>query len=384
MPASQSFTEMRRRNASELVNMVRKSPGISRAELSKRTGLSKAAVSDIVDELLYKFVLLESGDLSSTGGRPAIGLRFNSESRYVLGCSIEDYEMSFCIMNLDGEVQHERVQVLQPSWKAIDVSSVLHSFIQSALEKFDLSIDRICSTCFAIPGPLIRKDGEVDLSRMGEFGELVALMENALGSPIKVESNTFAAAKAEANFYEIGDEELVLVVRIGHNVRSVLIRGASFIRGARGSAGEFGHLSVPGGEKLCSCGSIGCVNTLASVPEILNSCREYGLSVKNVDELAYLAKIGDMSATKIINEAVQALLAGLHSVIELLAPHSIILCGPESIVEETMEAASESELIRSSCLKNNCLLVNGKVGHKPESFGSGLIALGLVPVVPRA
>ncbi|NJL70473.1 MAG: winged helix-turn-helix transcriptional regulator [Candidatus Competibacteraceae bacterium] len=60
-----------------MVSLVRNNPGISRAEIAKEASLTKSTVSAIVDHLLREAVLEEIGAKPSSGGRPALELRFN-------------------------------------------------------------------------------------------------------------------------------------------------------------------------------------------------------------------------------------------------------------------------------------------------------------------
>ncbi|MBK9773931.1 MAG: winged helix-turn-helix transcriptional regulator [Candidatus Obscuribacter sp.] len=103
---SRSFVDMRRRNALSILDVVRHQPGVSRADLSRAVNLSRATVSNIVDELISIGMLEEIGAMNTSRGRKPIGLNFCPHSRYEAGVSIEDGKCRIAICDLDGNPTH--------------------------------------------------------------------------------------------------------------------------------------------------------------------------------------------------------------------------------------------------------------------------------------
>ena len=80
--------DMRRSNRSVLLTSIFRDGPLSRHELSDRTSLSPASVSNLVSELIAEGVVEEAGSVESEGGRPRVLLRVAREFRYVVGAEV--------------------------------------------------------------------------------------------------------------------------------------------------------------------------------------------------------------------------------------------------------------------------------------------------------
>src|SRR5215475_3421262 len=93
-----------------LDHVLRSAAPISRARLASATGLTRATVSAIVDDLIRATLIMESGP-SQTGaaGRPSIGLVAHPSGPVAIGLEINVDQLAVCAVDLTGQVTHEAI-----------------------------------------------------------------------------------------------------------------------------------------------------------------------------------------------------------------------------------------------------------------------------------
>lgn len=367
---------MRRRNIDVVVNCVRDNPGISRAEIAKEASLAKATISEIVEDLLKKKVLKDIGSKASSGGRPAVGLKFNPSFGYVFGICLDETDVSACLLDLDGNVCSEVRSSVGFNWTAEQVSRLLMDSLQTKLAERFCSVTSILALGLAIPGPVdLGRDGRAE-AVCGEYGQVIQILRKHFECPMVIDSNTNMSALAEVKESQTQDSDLVLVIRLGHMVRTALVAGGKILSGSGGLAGELGHINLPYNQSLCSCGMIGCINTVAGIGAMLERSQRAGIDVGSFDELVTRCISGDSDARQIVKAAGEAVGYGLSMAINLIAPHVVIVSGPAAAAEELILGPLRDSASKT-CLANNddrCRIIAGRAGDKAESYGAALLA----------
>lgn len=92
---------------------------------------------------------------------------------------------------------------------------------------------------------------------------LGAALRDRIGVPVVVENDVNAAALGAARVLDLDDTDLALL-NIGTGLGAGLVTGGRLRRGARGAAGEIGHVPVDPSGPACGCGQRGCLEMLAS------------------------------------------------------------------------------------------------------------------------
>jgi glucokinase len=109
-----------------------------------------------------------------------------------------------------------------------------------------------------------------DLSGLDLFGELRKLT----GLPVVLDNDSNAAAYGEFLCGAGRGARTMLYVGIGTGVGSGLVIDGRVFRGPNGYAGEFGHITIDPDGIECACGNVGCLETVASAPNIVRRARE--------------------------------------------------------------------------------------------------------------
>ncbi|MFG3577948.1 ROK family protein [Micromonospora chersina] len=149
-----------------------------------------------------------------------------------------------------------------------------------------------------------------------------------LGRPVRVTNDVNAAALGECWAGAGRDNAHVLLVAVGTGLGGALVRNGRVEAGARGAAGEVGHLPAPGAERLrCGCGRHGHLEAIASGSGLAAAYAvETGTEVTG-RTVADRATAGDAVARRVVDRAGAALGAALAGLVALLDPDAVLVAG---------------------------------------------------------
>ncbi|MCX6559091.1 MAG: ROK family protein [Candidatus Aminicenantes bacterium] len=177
--------------------------------------------------------------------------------------------------------------------------------------------------------------------------EIEAVLERLLGVPVRADNDANLAAFGEWRHGAGRGVANLILLTIGTGIGAGIIADGKLLRGARGYAGEVGHMSIrPDGEP-CACGGRGCLETEASARAIIRRYREAAGAdgPLTAEEIQALATAGDDKARMAIAESARCLGLGLGILINLLNPEKILLGGGvlgagDDIIRPAAEEAS--------------------------------------------
>jgi glucokinase len=226
-----------------------------------------------------------------------------------------------------------------------------------------------------------------DVSTIDIYGELRA----ATRLPVVFENDANAAAYGEwRSGAGRGTNDLVYVT-LGTGIGAGIIQGGRLQRGSRGFAGEFGHLKITADGLECGCGSSGCLETIASGPNIVRRTRErlfadpsYALSPLaekmrgklTCEDVVEAAVAGDRLARSILSETGLYLGMMIANVVNLLNVDMVILGGPVMRGNGVLLEASVEEAARRAFTPSfaSCRIVAGELGDDAGLVGAAMLA----------
>lgn len=202
---------------------------------------------------------------------------------------------------------------------------------------------QIAAVGVAIPGLVNRKTDRVIASRdlpASVRENLHAELTKATGLRIELENDANAAAYGE---YKVGagrGARNMFYITIGEGIGGAIILDGKLWTGASGFAGEVGHITIDTEGIECVCGNTGCLETVASSPNIVRRANErlYRDSTSSLSRLAmnknftaadvaHEAKNGDDFSLMMIERTGRYIGTGVASVINLLNMERIVLGG---------------------------------------------------------
>jgi glucokinase len=166
------------------------------------------------------------------------------------------------------------------------------------------------------------------------------LLERAADCPALIEMDAYASALGEAwKGVGAGVDYFVYIV-VGTGVGAGILMEGRVFRGWRGTAGEFGHMTIYPDGPLCNCGRYGCLEALAAGPAIAQRARGairqgrrsamqdlVGAGEITAAVVFDAARLGDDVAQEVVHRTAEFLAIGLSNVIHLLNPRVIGLGG---------------------------------------------------------
>ncbi|MFE5582985.1 ROK family protein [Kitasatospora sp. NPDC056531] len=330
-PASQQG--MRRANLALVLGVIACGPR-SRAEVAAETGLTRAAVSSLAEQLISAGLVVEEGPAAPSGkvGRPGTALGLNPLGPGGLGAEIGVRHLGVCVVDLRGEVRAwRRQEVVNRGRQPAAVMADLARLVRSAVAESGL---RPAGLTLAVPG-LVGASGV--LQRAANLGwqdvPLAPELRPALRTagdrlaelPVQADNEANLGGLAE-RWLDEGPEDF-LYVSAEAGVGAAIVVGGRLLRGARGYAGEFGHVPVHPEGMRCACGAHGCLEQYAGEAAVL---RAAGLTAARGDWVTLLAEragAGDGPALAALAGAGSALGIAAAGAVNLLDPAEVVLGG---------------------------------------------------------
>lgn len=371
---------MRELNERIVLGLLRQEGPISRAELARRSNLSRSTVSSIIAALLASDLVRETGIGSSQGGRRPIMIEFNYQSGFVVGIELGNTTMTLLLTDLAAQVLRRvecPIDISQgPSICIPQVARLLDETLAAAR----LSRAKIFGVGVGVPGPLAFATGRpIAPPVMPGWHDvpLRKLLETALGLPVFVENDANLGALAEHRWGAARGRQNVAYLYLGSaGVGSGLILDGRLYRGDIGSAGEIGHLMVDEDGPECRCGSSGCLEAVVGAPALLRRAHAAGLACERMDDLVALARAGEPMAARLIGEAGAHLGVAIASLLNMVNPGCVVVGG-------SLAKAGEPLLkpLRAALRRRGLAAAVDHVQIVPGALGADVVAIGAVSIV---
>ncbi|GGJ49931.1 ROK family transcriptional regulator [Deinococcus roseus] len=360
---------------------------ISRAELSRRIGLSRSAISSIVSELLDVNLVLELGLGASLGGRKPTILRLHENAACLLAVDIGKRHLGVALMDLRCNIIEQVSCEHHREYSPEDTYEELEQVIQGFKKKHPEKATRIATIGVSIAGPVNYKTGQViqppSLPSWNNEN-VAAALSRRFNTPVYVDNDANLGALAELHFSGISDQHLIYLKCATGIGAGILIDGKIY-RGVSGGAGEIGHTSINENGPVGPSGYPGSLESYVSgamlLQRMLELLPQYPQSVLRADSslqhLALSAKAGDELATLIVQEAGQHLGIAIANVVNLFSPGEVILGGDLSLAEEALLEPLQQMLEQRTMLINreqtNVRLT--RFNTLTSLYGAGVLAL---------
>ncbi len=366
--------DLQKLNRSLVMRLIHKLGICSRAEVAKRSGLTKASITGITQQLIDAGVVKEVGLIDGAKGRRSIGLALCLEHYLCIGIRLTRKDVRGGLFDVAGEIYADEQRQIPVNATPEDAMALMKDIIEKLLKKGDGR--KVLGIGLAVPGPVIYDEDKIAFMSAFPGWENISIKKElfaAFGIPVLLEHDGVCFAMSEWWDRDSQDYRLMVCVLAGQGVGAGIVEGGRPIRGALGCAGELGHMSLDVHGPRCDCGNFGCLEKYAStlalekrMAEALESRPQHPLHGRapGYREILGAVRAGDPLATELFTEASTYLGYGIVSLINLLNPDIVVVTDSLAECDELMREVLE-RTIRSRLSEN--IFSRTKLVVKPSS-----------------
>ncbi|MEU8115828.1 ROK family transcriptional regulator [Micromonospora sp. NPDC048947] len=321
----------------ELLRWVATGAAVSRADLSRLSGLSPSTVSQRVEALISQGLLEEAGAGRSRGGRRPRQLAVPTGGAVVGAIDLGAHHARVGTLDLSGRVVKARTLPVRiedgPEAVLGALLAEVATLVGSAPAAGDLAVaggSALRGVGIGIPGPVQHSTGRiVSPSRMPGWNgfDVAAFCAGRVDVPVIVDNDANLMALG-AHRTAHSELDHAVYIKAGTGIGSGVIASGRLHRGAQGSAGDISHCRVVADPAPpCTCGNAGCLEAVASGAALVTALREQGVPVSDLTGVIRLIDDGDRQATALARQAGRAVGEILAVVVNFFNPQVVAIGG---------------------------------------------------------
>jgi predicted NBD/HSP70 family sugar kinase len=380
---SGSLESLRERNRHRVLSALRVAGITSRAELARRTGLSRTTVSSLVGDLVRDGLVAERVDHTAApgaqGGRPPILVSIDRQAGTAVGIDIGRSHVTVAVADLGHTVLAELRRELPTDHHADQGLNAASELMDTALA--EAGVDRSCvlGVGMGLPGPVHAATGTVGSTSIlpGWVGVAAArAMSDRLSLPVSVDNDANLGALAEHVWGAGEGVPDMIYLKLATGIGAGLVLGGRLYVGAGGTAGELGHTIIDEHGPVCRCANRGCLETLASgaaTVELLRPTLGEDLTLSRVVELTL---DGQPAATRVVADAGRHIGRAVANLVNLLNPSRIVVGGEMAACGDVL-----LDPLRQECLRHTISSAGDDVEIHHSPLGDRAQVLGALALV---
>ena len=371
--------------------LLRTTEPLSRAELAKRTGLTKATMSLLVSMLVDDGVVREGEpSVQSSYGRPSTPLLIAGGRYCGIGLQVNTNGYGVIVLDLDGTVISERW--VDADMSAPDADEVFAELDALAMEQEALLAERgytVAGAGLALPG-LVTGDmrllmarnlgwEQLDLTRFDVMRRLDVTAGNEANMAALAQIPGYAMRRDGDGI--VGPSESFIYLSTDVGIGGAVVRNGHVEIGDHGFGGELGHTSVELRGPVCRCGRRGCLETYAGRRAMVESAGIASGSAaarrESVDELIDRWCAGDVRVAAVVNKAIEAMVSSIASAINVCDIETVVLGGVwsqfGSEIAVQMQSALQRQVLGYPEVRAKVLMAD--VTSRPALVGAAAMGL---------
>ncbi|HYJ76422.1 MAG TPA: ROK family protein [Kineosporiaceae bacterium] len=334
-----STTDLGARNARLIAEAILDGGAVSRAQLSRSTGLSKPTVSIAIAALQRDGVIREVGRTSGHPGATAVLYDVAPDAGTALAVDVGRRLIRACVTDLAGRRLAERTEPTRGTSAAV-LAAQLVALAADLVAESGVRGTALVAVTVGVPGVVAPDGGRVRLARSLpglQRGEPAAALREALGVPVELANDVNLAATAELAFGHGRRAPDFAFLSVGTGIGLALVLDGRLRSGATRSAGEIGYLPVPPASEAPAvppgpaprrrrpAGHV--LEEVAAAEGVVRAARRRGLRASSARAVIEHARAGDTRALEVVREQARHLAMGVVAVSAVVDPGLIVLSG---------------------------------------------------------
>ncbi len=238
---------MRKLNSALLLDLIRDKGPVSRAELSRLSGLTKPTVSSQVADLLQRGLVVEAGEgePDERGGKPSRLIKFDPGCGYVLGVEIGSAKVRVRLAELDGAILDREDVRIRPERGADYILETVAETCTSVIGRVRGRRRKLLTMVIAAPGRVDVRSGTVlEAGNLFHWKNVAvgAYLQRVFRVPVHVENDVNLAALGEMHYGICRGVTNFVLIRLTTGIGAGIVLGGQLFQGNHWAAGEIGHM----------------------------------------------------------------------------------------------------------------------------------------------
>jgi predicted NBD/HSP70 family sugar kinase len=329
-PLTTDASLLKQINFARILSLLRHDPRLTRAEIARRTGLTRSTITVITAELIEAGLLREGRETASTpeGGRPGVELELDPEGAFFIGVAIGDENIRVVELNLAAQVTR-RVQLSITDTNPTAVTQQLIELIQQVWQANPQSKARSRGIGITVPGSLDREGLILRAPRLGwKNVHLRTYLNLHLDVPLFIENDANAGALVEVYLGGSMLRHSLLYLMLEVGVGAGMVLNNRLLRGAGGTASEVRELMLDlHASHTTSDENAGTLEALCSKAGLLNAYYQQSGEQIDLDMLLFRLEAADAIAQTVVKAWGTYLGWGVRGLIGVLNPERIVFGG---------------------------------------------------------
>ncbi len=368
---------IKKQNKRWVLDIIKNSGPVSRADVSKMTNMSPTSISRIVHELETNGFVKETDLISSGVGRKANLLDIRENAIYTIGVDLTENDIKVGILNFVDELTYVKKVSKTPDENDKVTLNNINNLISLCLKDYGITKEQVAGVAVGLPGYVNYESGYVTLSSQLGWHDTpaVRILEEMTGLSVIVDNDLKMKAMAEYMYGAAKNSRSSVLIGIGSGIGSAIIMNGEFYRGENNFAGEIAHTIVDINGSLCNCGKFGCLATVVTEPSILEQAKKVK-QISSLDELMTFYKNGDTWAINIIDRVTTYIVSTITNIFYLYNPEILMLSGTLlEKYEDIRELIEEkSKMYLTEPYKKQARIVFSQLGDSGIVMGAAIQA----------
>jgi predicted NBD/HSP70 family sugar kinase len=365
----------------------------TRHELITLTGLSRPTVSASLADLAAAGLIAEQvvQPARPASGRPASVVRLARPAGLAVGVDIGRQHVRVAVTDLGHALlgDHEQRLTFSADDRPGEVFDLAAWLVDQVLAELGTDRADVVRVGLGVPAPLTRAGrigapalmpGWADLQPGEELARRLAL-------PVRADNDANVGALGEVMWGAGQGSRDLVYVKVATGIGAGIVLDGRLYRGAAGTAGELGHVTLDARGPVCRCGNRGCVELTAGGRALLDQARVTHPELRDVVDLVELAATGDPGCRRLLVDAGIQLGMAMGGLVNLVNPDRILLGGElggatDLLLEPLRRGLAESGM---PAAVSAVQVIQARLGARAAALGAVALALGAdLTAQPRA
>lgn len=350
----------------ELIDLARMYGEFTKADLVKTTDYSRTKISNSIDSLLDKKIIVANKATQYSGGRRSKTFSLNGKLGFVAGVDIGATSIDLCIADFSCKLIVRYAEPANVKDGPIKILGRVCSLLENMLKENNLSPEKMSGIGIGVPGPVDFSVGALvspPIMPGWDCYPIIQTMQQWFASAnVVVDNDVNLMALGEMNQGAGKGADNLIFVKIGTGIGAGIICEGKIYRGSSGCAGDIGHIDVNQSGSICHCGNQGCLESVAAGPAIAERSlmaaqagksplllKQYEMNgILRAEDIGDAAREGDALAMEVIRESGQFIGEVLAGLVNFYNPEMIVIGGGVSNLGNLLLSSIRQTILRRS------------------------------------